>query len=91
MARKGKAALRHLRRLCAMPAPEAAWWASLTRAERMMLLRLAGLDESLWGSAWPALIPFQRQRILHAAQRAAAWAQRLCDRQQGPGSGEETC
>lgn len=56
------------------------WWADLTPGERATLVRHAGLHKDRVKVRWPALGVEERQAILTAADRAAAWARNVLKR-----------
>lgn len=56
---------------------QAHWWGDLKQAERMTLARHAGLAPARAGMRWVQLEVEERQRLLLAVERAAAWAREL--------------
>lgn len=56
---------------------EAQWWTDLKPAERATLVRHAELDSDRAKRRWVCLSVEERQRILQAVERAAAWARKL--------------
>lgn len=56
---------------------EAQWWTNLKPAERATLVRHAGLNSDCTKRRWESLGVEERQRILQAVERAAAWARKL--------------
>lgn len=56
---------------------QATWWGDLKQVERLTLARHAGLAPERAGMRWVQLDVEERQRILLAVERAAAWAREL--------------
>ena len=56
---------------------QAQWWTNLRTAERVTLLRHAGINAERSRRRWVSLDVDERQRILLAVERAAAWAREL--------------
>ena len=56
---------------------QAQWWTDLKHAERVTLVKHAGLAPERARLRWVQLDVEERQRILQAVERAASWAQKL--------------
>ena len=69
-----EAALSECRRLLNAPSRSAAWWASLSRGERRMLVIAALLPERTVSMAWDDLPELARTILLDVARRASTWA-----------------